>query len=323
MHSDAKLKGIADKAEDIGMEALSSVNLAKVARKAAGTFSGGMKRRLSVAISLIGSPSVVFMDEPSTGLDPASRKQLWRTVHAAKAAGKCGILLTTHSMQEAEELCDRLCIIRNGKTVVEGTPIELTRSYGDFLQVNVQLPATRLTDVTDLLKKQSPSLSLKEGLGGTQTYELSATETDVHAVFETIAANKENLQIRDWGVQNPSLEDVFVRLYGREGESVQDHEAETPKAESVVATQTPSRHHDQPSCCGEISELGRHSWALMEKNRKIAVRNHWPTLLQLAASFFFMFFVWTVDRAVSAQRQSESRYQVMRTPPRVPVGDIP
>ena len=102
----ATLKGVPKASvQSAAMEALQAVSLASVAGKRAGEFSGGMKRRLSVAISLIGDPTVVFMDEPSTGLDPASRKQLWRTVHAAKSRGGCGIILTTHSMQEAEELC--------------------------------------------------------------------------------------------------------------------------------------------------------------------------------------------------------------------------
>ena len=116
---------------------------------------------LSTSSFCSSTPVLMTTCRVCSGLDPASRKQLWRTVHAAKARGGCGIVLTTHSMQEAEELCDRLCIIRDGRTVVDGTPLELTKSYGDYLQVNVQLPPARLGDVTALLKNLSPSLSLK------------------------------------------------------------------------------------------------------------------------------------------------------------------
>ena len=165
--------------------ALEAVNLWRVADKKSGEFSGGMKRRLSVAISLIGSPAVVFMDEPSTGLDPASRKQLWRTVHTAKAKGGSGIVLTTHSMQEAEELCDRLCIVRNGKMVVDGTPLSLTTAYGDYLSVMLALPPAQLAGATALLSNLSPSMSIKEGLGGVQKFELSGKETTVQVRTHT------------------------------------------------------------------------------------------------------------------------------------------
>jgi ABC-type multidrug transport system ATPase subunit len=90
----------------------------------------GMKRRLSVAISLIGSPKVAYLDEPSTGLDPAARRNLWQVVQEAKA-GKA-IILTTHSMEEAEVLCDRLAIFVNGKLICIGNPKQLTARYGGY-----------------------------------------------------------------------------------------------------------------------------------------------------------------------------------------------
>jgi ABC-type multidrug transport system ATPase subunit len=90
----------------------------------------GMKRRLSVAISLIGSPKVAYLDEPSTGLDPAARRNLWGVVKAAKA-GKA-VILTTHSMEEAEVLCDRLGIFVGGRLICVGNPKQLTTRYGGY-----------------------------------------------------------------------------------------------------------------------------------------------------------------------------------------------
>ncbi|KAA8542403.1 hypothetical protein F0562_023461 [Nyssa sinensis] len=111
-------------------ESLKSVNLfhGGVADKQAGKYSGGMKRRLSVAISLIGDPKVVYMDEPSTGLDPASRNNLWSVVKRAKQ--NRAIILTTHSMEEAEHLCDRLGIFVDGSLQCIGNPKELKARYG-------------------------------------------------------------------------------------------------------------------------------------------------------------------------------------------------
>jgi ABC-type multidrug transport system ATPase subunit len=331
----ASLKGVPKMDLTVqAMAALDAVSLGKVANKRAGAFSGGMKRRLSVAISLIGAPAVVFMDEPSTGLDPASRKQLWRAVHLAKQRDGCGIVLTTHSMQEAEELCDRLAIIRSGKVVVDGTPLALTKSYGDFLQVHLSLPREKLPAASALIKGLSPSMTLKEGLGGTQKYELSGKETNVQAVFGAIAAHKEELEIVDWGVQNASLEDVFVRMYGSDdsgtpsdGQSadVDAHHAHELRAfnTDIEKLQAPARAGFALSCAEECGEFWRHCCALTRKNVHIACRARGATFLQLTASFFFMFFVFIVDQAVIAQRASESRYQNLLDPPLIEVGSIP
>ncbi|KAJ1484399.1 P-loop containing nucleoside triphosphate hydrolase protein, partial [Baffinella frigidus] len=100
--------------------ALKSVNLMDVIDAKAGTFSGGMKRRLSVSISLIGMPLVCYLDEPSTGLDPASRRMLWSCIKEAKQSR--AIMLTTHSMEEAEGLCDRLAIFVAGELRCVGEP---------------------------------------------------------------------------------------------------------------------------------------------------------------------------------------------------------
>ena len=89
-----------------------------------------MKRRLSVAISLIGNPKVAYLDEPSTGLDPSARRNLWSVVEAAKADK--AIILTTHSMEEAEVLCDRLGIFVDGRLVCIGNPKQLTARYGGY-----------------------------------------------------------------------------------------------------------------------------------------------------------------------------------------------
>ncbi|MED6166073.1 Phospholipid-transporting ATPase abca7, variant 2, partial [Stylosanthes scabra] len=106
-------------------DSLKSLNLFNggVANKQAGKYSGGMKRRLSVAISLIGNPSVVYIDEPSTELDPASRKRLWDVIKTAKKDRP--IILTTHSMEEAEALCDRLGIFVDGSLQCIGNPKEV------------------------------------------------------------------------------------------------------------------------------------------------------------------------------------------------------
>ena len=109
----ARLKGIAPKNEsDMVKSAMNEVYLTKFAKYKTRQLSGGMRRRLSVAISLVGDPKIVFLDEPSTGLDPENRRQLWDIL--AEVRGKRAIIITTHSMEEADVLCHRIGIVMDG-----------------------------------------------------------------------------------------------------------------------------------------------------------------------------------------------------------------
>ena len=117
--------------------AMESVQLGEHKWKLVKEFSGGMKRRLSVACSLIGDPSVVYLDEPSTGLDPASKHRLWSVVQEAKK-GK-SIILTTHSMEEAEVLCDRIGIMADGFLQCIGTSSEMKLRFGDGYTLNASI----------------------------------------------------------------------------------------------------------------------------------------------------------------------------------------
>ncbi len=108
--------------------ALAQVQLEEKATARVGALSGGQKQRLAVACALIGDPELLFLDEPTTGLDPASRRQMWELVEQFRASGR-SIVLTTHYMDEAERLCDRIAIVDHGKVIAEGTPTELIAQY--------------------------------------------------------------------------------------------------------------------------------------------------------------------------------------------------
>ena len=122
--------------------AMDSVQLGEHRAKLVGMFSGGMKRRLSCACSLIGNPSIVYMDEPSTGLDPASRHRLWSVIQQAK--GNKSIVLTTHSMEQADVLCERIAIMSDGFLQCIGTGSELKLRFGEGYTVG----ATLLCNIT-------------------------------------------------------------------------------------------------------------------------------------------------------------------------------
>src|SRR5204863_5704045 len=110
-------------------EVLKQMQLEEKADAWVGKLSGGQRQRLAVATALVGNPKVLFLDEPTTGLDPQSRRQLWEIIRSFQQAGGT-VLLTTHYMDEAERLCDRLAIVDHGQIIAEGSPAELTARLG-------------------------------------------------------------------------------------------------------------------------------------------------------------------------------------------------
>ncbi|KAM3257072.1 hypothetical protein ACQJBY_049432 [Aegilops geniculata] len=193
-------------------DSLKSVNLfhGGVGDKQVGKYSGGMKRRLSVAISLIGDPKVVYMDEPSTGLDPASRNNLWNIVKEAKR--NRAIILTTHSMEEAEVLCDRLGIFVDGEFQCLGNPKELKARYGGAYIFTVTTPPEQESEIEQLVHLLSPSANKIYNLSGTQKFELPKQEVRIADVFHAVERAKSRLSIHAWGLVDITLEDVFIKV---------------------------------------------------------------------------------------------------------------
>eukprot|EP00798_Chlamydomonas_sp_ICE-L_P006110 gene6110-2714_t len=208
-----RLKGFTGKDLEEAVEvSLKSVNLffGGNADKLACKFSGGMKRRLSVAISIIGSPGVVYLDEPSTGLDPNSRRNLWNVVLGNKAGR--AMILTTHSMDEAEALCDRLGIFVDGQLVCIGDPKEITSRYGGYLVFQISVPLGQEQDAKAMVSKMCPTSELTYGVAGTLKYELPCKDITVTEVFNEVNKAKSTLDVLDWGVANVTLEEVFIKF---------------------------------------------------------------------------------------------------------------
>ncbi|VAI77753.1 unnamed protein product [Triticum turgidum subsp. durum] len=208
-----RLKSLSGSALDLAVEeSLRSVNLllGGAADKQVRKYSGGMKRRLSVAISLIGDAKVVYMDEPSTGLDPASRKSLWTAVKQAKQDR--AIILTTHSMEEAEVLCDRLCIMVDGRLQCIGRPKELIARYGGYYVLTMTTSSEFEREVEDLALKLSQNARKVYHLSGTQKYELSKQEVRIADVFMAVENLKRRVEVQAWGLADTTMEDVFVKV---------------------------------------------------------------------------------------------------------------
>jgi ABC-2 type transport system ATP-binding protein len=177
-----------------------------------GKLSGGQKQRLALACAIVGDPDLLFLDEPTTGLDPQSRRQLWDLITDFKAHGRT-ILLTTHYMDEAEILCDRVAIVDHGKVIALGTPRELIRSLGAEHVVDFALSAdgTQLDEAA--LRSIDGVRAARARAGG---YELNAGELHrtVPALLGFLAERK--LELAQLTTHSATLEDVFVSLTGRQ-----------------------------------------------------------------------------------------------------------
>merc|ERR1711968_242469 len=210
-----RLKGFSGKTlTSMTKKALASVNLAKAGRRKAGGYSGGMKRRLSVANALVGGPEIVYMDEPSTGLDPASRRQLWDVISKAKT-GK-SMILTTHSMEEADVLCDRLAIMADGKLQCIGRSFQLKRRFGKGYTFTLTLhdkSDEASKGLETYIKSLFPSAALiSEPIGGTSKFEISRDEVVLSKVFSRLQQDMKAQGIVDWGLTETTLEEVFLKL---------------------------------------------------------------------------------------------------------------
>src|SRR5690606_1397035 len=174
-----------------------------------GTYSGGMKRRLDLAAALIHNPDLLFLDEPTTGLDPVSRLAVWEEVRRLNQDLAMTIFLTTQYLEEADELADRVGIIDRGHLVAEGTPADLKRSIGsDVIVVRVEGEAETAARV----------LTGLEGVGSVEVHgdELTVSAEDGAATLSPVAValNGGDVAVRELTLRTPTLDDVFVQLTG-------------------------------------------------------------------------------------------------------------
>jgi len=187
-------------------ELLEMVGLAKRAKEQVRKFSGGMKRRLSIAMALVSDPQVLFLDEPTLGLDPQSRRGIWE--HIAELKGKKTILLTTHYLEEADALADRIAIIDEGKIVALGTPQELKDSISD-MQVMVVKAKNLPLDVIEVLKYIYPEVKATE-----DGIEIRAKELSFYEIVDYLRPR--GVAIQSTSLKRPTLDDVFLQLTGKE-----------------------------------------------------------------------------------------------------------
>lgn len=208
------------------MELLEFIGLANVAQKKIGTFSGGMRRRLDLVATLVHQPKVLFLDEPTTGLDPQSRNTLWDHLRHLNTEEGVTIILTTQMMDEADRLCERLAIIDRGQIVAEGSPRDLKEQVGgDVVTIVIAGPETaeerepliaRAQELADGESYVSATARVQDGIAVTVQNGGAA----VPGLMQLLAAN--DVPVSNISVASPTLDDVFLQHTGR---TIRDEEA--------------------------------------------------------------------------------------------------
>jgi ABC-2 type transport system ATP-binding protein len=191
-------------------EVVREVGLQEKVRARVGTLSGGQKQRLAVACALVGDPELLFLDEPTTGLDPQSRRQVWTIVNGLKRRGRT-VVLTTHYMDEAEKLCDRIAVVDHGRTIAEGSPRDLIRTLGGdhVIEIAVEEGAElRPEELLDL-----PSVRAAHVEAGHVVLAVTEPHVAIAPLLERVRGR--GLALASLATRHASLEDVFVSLTGR------------------------------------------------------------------------------------------------------------
>jgi ABC-2 type transport system ATP-binding protein len=194
-----------------GSEVIARVQLEEKQDSRVGALSGGQKQRLALACALVGDPDFLFLDEPTTGLDPQARRQLWELIEEFKRSGRT-ILLTTHYMDEAERLCDRVAIMDHGKEIALGTPRELIAAT--CAEQMVEFTAGSVSHALDI-----PALRRIEGVREVRTENgaVLLQVTELHTSVPSLLAEltRQNVPLTELRTHSATLEDVFVTLTGR------------------------------------------------------------------------------------------------------------
>jgi ABC-2 type transport system ATP-binding protein len=191
-------------------ELLEEFDLVKAADRPAKTYSGGMRRRLDLAVSLIATPPVIFLDEPTTGLDPRSRIAMWNIIKKLMADGTT-ILLTTQYLDEADQLADRIVVIDGGKVIAEGTAAQLKSKVGND---RLELCFADEGAFTKAKKALGQSVAATDSKEYSVSIMIKDTNEDVKKALDVLSANK--IVVSSMTVHKPTLDDVFLSLTGKQ-----------------------------------------------------------------------------------------------------------
>eukprot|EP00047_Mylnosiga_fluctuans_P017548 m.62444 g.62444 ORF g.62444 m.62444 type:complete len:913 (+) comp7137_c2_seq4:3-2741(+) len=238
----ARLRGVReDQVHDLAARLIKEFDLSKICNKPSGTYSGGNKRKLSTAIALVGDPPVVFLDEPTTGMDPGSKRMMWIALSKVLERGQ-SIVLTSHSMEECEALCTRLAIMVNGQFQCIGSIQHLKSRFGRGYQLKIKTdPRGRLPELKAFVASSFAHCNLKEEYNGELTYQIEQEEHGWSYLFAKCEEAKSHFDIKDYSISQTSLEQVFLTFAAHQN-SEENPGHPTGPASQPPAAQPAQRH---------------------------------------------------------------------------------
>uniref|UniRef100_A0A8B9F4L1 P-type phospholipid transporter n=1 Tax=Amazona collaria TaxID=241587 RepID=A0A8B9F4L1_9PSIT len=232
----ALLRGVPEKEVcKVGEWAIRKLGLVKYGEKYAGNYSGGNRRKLSTAIALIGGPPVVFLDEPTTGMDPKARRFLWNCALSVIKEGR-SVVLTSHSMEECEALCTRMAIMVNGRFRCLGSVQHLKNRFGDGYTIVVRIAGANpdLKPVEEFFGHAFPGSVLKEKHRNMLQYQLPSSPSSLARIFSILSQNKKRLHIEDYSVSQTTLDQVFVNFAKDQSDDDHTKDLSLHKNQTVV-----------------------------------------------------------------------------------------
>ncbi|KAJ8385274.1 hypothetical protein AAFF_G00191510 [Aldrovandia affinis] len=238
----AILRGVPDQEVcEVAEWGIRKLGLVKYVDKAAGSYSGGNMRKLSTAMALIGGTPVVFLDEPTTGMDPKARRALWTCIHSIIKEGR-SVVLTSHSMEECEALCTRMAIMVNGRFRCLGSVQHLKNRFGDGYTIILRVagPDPNLEPVMKFIESELQGSTLKERHRNMLQYQLPSSLTSLARIFSILAKNKDHLRIEDYSVSQTTLDQVFVNFAKDQGDEDHSKDNSVRRKDNVVDIAQPS-----------------------------------------------------------------------------------
>ena len=192
------------------------VDLEKYANKITMNYSGGNKRKLSLALAIIGNPPVIFLDEPTAGVDPFARRKIWSTLDIVSKTYKSAFILTSHSMEESEALCGRIAIMVSGRFTCLGSTQHLRSKFGQGFTLDIKLKQDLLkdphykTNIEKYVKKKFASVELRDSHQLVLHYHIADASTKWSYIFDVMETAKQRLNLEDYNVSDTSLEQIFL-----------------------------------------------------------------------------------------------------------------
>ncbi|GFR62998.1 ATP-binding cassette sub-family A member 1 [Elysia marginata] len=234
----ARVRGISPtNVKSVAEWAIRKLGLLRHADKISSSYSGGNKRKLSTAIALIGNPPIIFLDEPTTGMDPGARRFLWNCINSIVKAGR-SVILTSHSMEECEALCNRLAIMVNGNFQCLGSIQHLKNRFGNGYTIILRVSGHNpdLTPVMEFITGTFSSARLREKHHNMLQYQLGTVNLSLSKLFETMEVAKEKFGVEDYSVSQTTLDQVFIN-FAKKQRDMLDHEIEENACLGVEETE--------------------------------------------------------------------------------------